>query len=133
MAAEHYLALIAAGTLEESAALSVSTMQGAMAVLLLDLRRPASRDYWGHWLGKKSGLPEGAMAPHWYRDVDRFGPVWVLEFSAGLHTYRLIFGESAEGWNPSVAKSHFRSVPGISSLIDPAESLGAALLSAHPE
>lgn len=104
----------------------------AHALLLADLTRPASRDFWARWLAERVGLPEGATAPRWYRDRMSIGWVWVLEYSAHLNTHRIVFGESADGWRADIAVQYLRVVPGISALTNPAAALRAALLAVVP-
>jgi len=106
-------------------------------MLLCDLTRPASMDFWARWLAERVGLTVGATAPVWHY----CGPSVSTRDSDGAPdgedwpTCWMLFGEDAsayfcepqdDAWLPN---DEWRAVPGIIALTDPRGALRAAVLS----
>lgn len=108
------------------------------AILLADLTRPASRDFWARWLAERVGMTVGATAPTWV-SIKGMDPstIWSLSVRSGIDmdaspTAKVDqrgFVEPGAFPDSPIATV----VPTISTLTDPAAALCAALLSVVPK
>lgn len=103
----------------------------AHALLLADLRRPASRDFWARWLAEKVGLTVGATAPEWHRVFPHW---WEIRAAYSQEKqWAMVFCPPEDhDSDPPALRGHKIAVAGIDTLTDPAAALRAALLAVVP-
>lgn len=97
--------------------------EAAHLALLADLTRPASRDEVARLVGASLFSTLTLTSAVFYREHHRNGWEWVIEVRTATGYHRCMFGETDAGWDPDLAETYLRIIPGISAITDPAQAL----------